>query len=378
MTAPFWDALYEAGADVVLSAHDHIYERFTPQTPSGDSSAAHGIREFIVGTGGFGHAELEPTPLANSEVRDNEAFGILELTLEPDGYSWAFLPVPGGMLTDTGSGTCHDAQVDTTRPSSNLTLPGSNAVVRGFQMVTAEAFDGAAAPARVDFLVGQTVVETDSTPPFAFEWDTTGTEDGVRTLRARAVDAAGNARTDSRPVVIDNAHPATTVVKGPTGVVGTKQQVVYFRSEPGATFACSMDSRGFKPCSTPAVFPGLASGPHVLRVRARDAAGNLEPKPKPWKWAVDHIAPTTTFTLRRAAKVPPGRATFGFRANEPATFRCSLDHAPWAPCTSSVRFPTLGLGRHVFRVRAVDRLGNTERTPATFTWRVARRSAHGD
>ncbi len=108
-------------------------------------------------------------------------------------------------------------------------------------------------------------------------------------------------------------------------------------------------------------------------MRARDAAGNLAPKTVTRTWTVDHRAPETIFALRRVARVRPGRATFGFRASETAMFRCSLDHEPWAPCTSSVRYPKLRLGRHTFRVRAVDRVGNTDRTPATFTWRVLRR-----
>ena len=50
--APFWDALYQAGADVVLNGHDHNYERFAPQNPSGQPDPTQGIREFVVGTGG--------------------------------------------------------------------------------------------------------------------------------------------------------------------------------------------------------------------------------------------------------------------------------------------------------------------------------------
>ena len=47
--------LLRAGADVVLGGHDHDYERFAPQTASGKLDTAHGIREFVVGTGGKSH-----------------------------------------------------------------------------------------------------------------------------------------------------------------------------------------------------------------------------------------------------------------------------------------------------------------------------------
>jgi hypothetical protein len=105
-TAPLWDALFGAGADVVLNGHDHDYERFAPQTPAGVADPAAGIREFVVGTGGRSHYRFT-TVQPNSEVRNADTFGVLELTLRPQGYDWRFVPAPGGTFTDAGSGTCH-------------------------------------------------------------------------------------------------------------------------------------------------------------------------------------------------------------------------------------------------------------------------------
>jgi hypothetical protein len=202
-TEPLWAALYEAGAEIVLSGHDHIYERFAPQTPIGDLNAAYGIREFVVGTGGFGHKRINAVrPL--SKARDSKTFGVLKLRLLPDRYRWRFLPVRGSTFTDAGTGSCHPAQADTTPPSVRITAPAPGAVIAGDQMLTA---DVGGEPARVDFLVGQTVVATDTTEPFAVQWDSTSVPDGRRTLRARAVDAAGNAATDLRVMVIDNRLP---------------------------------------------------------------------------------------------------------------------------------------------------------------------------
>jgi hypothetical protein len=100
----FWRILYEAGAEIVLSAHDHMYERFGPQNPEGLTDTARGIRQFIVGTGGAflrQPATLHP----NSEIRIS-SFGVLKLTLSSDRYQWEFVPVAGG-ATDAGSGVCH-------------------------------------------------------------------------------------------------------------------------------------------------------------------------------------------------------------------------------------------------------------------------------
>lgn len=103
---PLWQALYQAGADVVISAHDHDYERFAPQTPDGLADPKRGIREFIVGTGGKNHRSFGPSR-ANSEVRDATAFGVLALTLRPGAYDWRFIPEPGKTFTDSGSASCH-------------------------------------------------------------------------------------------------------------------------------------------------------------------------------------------------------------------------------------------------------------------------------
>ena len=103
--APFWDALYEAGADVVLVGHDHTYERFAPQAPDGRADAARGIRQFVVGTGGRSAYAFQGTA-ANSEVRYNAGPGVLRLDLDETGYRWRFIPVTGAS-PDEGSGTCH-------------------------------------------------------------------------------------------------------------------------------------------------------------------------------------------------------------------------------------------------------------------------------
>jgi hypothetical protein len=106
MMQPLWQALYDYGADVVISGHDHIYERFAPQTPTGALDLAKGIREFIVGTGG-GSRDATGSPRPNSEVRSGSAWGVLKLSLFADRYEWRFVPVAGKTFTDTGSGSCH-------------------------------------------------------------------------------------------------------------------------------------------------------------------------------------------------------------------------------------------------------------------------------
>ena len=104
--ANFWDALYQYGADVVLNGHEHVYERFAPQTPAAVADPANGIRQFTVGTGGSSHYTFG-TIQPNSEVRNGTTYGVLKLTLHATSYDWQFVPVAGATFTDSGTGVCH-------------------------------------------------------------------------------------------------------------------------------------------------------------------------------------------------------------------------------------------------------------------------------
>jgi hypothetical protein len=110
----FWNDLYNAHADVVLTGHDHIYERFAAQGRAAGVNSAPadplGVREFIAGTGGADHTSLASSPAPNSEKRDATTFGVLKLTLRAGAYDWAFLPDAqsgNGTFTDAGSDVCH-------------------------------------------------------------------------------------------------------------------------------------------------------------------------------------------------------------------------------------------------------------------------------
>jgi len=102
---PLWQALYDFGADVVLAGHEHNYERFALQDPQGLADPARGIREFVIGSGGRSHYSFGP-PIANSEVRNDDTYGVLKLTLHSTSYSWEFIPEAGQTFTDAGNAPC--------------------------------------------------------------------------------------------------------------------------------------------------------------------------------------------------------------------------------------------------------------------------------
>ena len=105
---PLWKLLYRAGVDLALVGHDHVYERFAPVNALGVRDRAHGIREFVVGTGGAEHYPITAVH-RDSQVHNATAYGVLELSLAPGRYEWHFDPALGATFTDSGSADCHGA-----------------------------------------------------------------------------------------------------------------------------------------------------------------------------------------------------------------------------------------------------------------------------
>ncbi|MBI1723867.1 MAG: alkaline phosphatase, partial [Gemmatimonadetes bacterium] len=101
-----WHILYTAGADVVVSGHDHDYERFGPQTPSGAADSARGLVQFVAGTGGARLRRFHVFPAAHSLVRIAGRFGVLKLELGNNEYQWEFIATDGRVY-DTGRAACH-------------------------------------------------------------------------------------------------------------------------------------------------------------------------------------------------------------------------------------------------------------------------------
>jgi hypothetical protein len=105
-----WRLLYQHDVDVVLNAHEHVYERFAPQNPDGVRDKARGIRQFTVGTGGASHVKFSSAQrLPTSQASSDDTFGILRLKIRADSYTWRFVPEPGKRFSDASASptACH-------------------------------------------------------------------------------------------------------------------------------------------------------------------------------------------------------------------------------------------------------------------------------
>lgn len=266
----FWAALHEAGADLVLTGHDHDYERFRALGSTGASDTAFGITEFVVGTGGRSHTTF-PSVRADSVIRDNTSDGVLKLTLFPTRFAWQYVAAAGATFHDAGSSVCHGR-------------PGGGG--------------------------------GDVTPP------------------------------------------QTTITSAPANPSSSADASFAFGADEAATFACSIDGAAFSACSSPTSYSGLADGSHTFAVRATDTAGNTDATPAAYTWTSSTAPPggtTVSFVASADAQVAEATPTTNFGTLTSLTSDTS-------PNTHSyLRFPVSGISGTV--TRATLRLYVTNGTP---------------
>jgi hypothetical protein len=99
-----WHLLQQHGAEIVVSGHDHFYERFAPQDHDYRYTPA-GIRQFVVGTGGA--PVYRPVTRAPNTEAIVQAHGVLKLTLAPTTFEWEFIEASTGRTIDRGADNCH-------------------------------------------------------------------------------------------------------------------------------------------------------------------------------------------------------------------------------------------------------------------------------
>ncbi|HZI45234.1 MAG TPA: PKD domain-containing protein, partial [Ilumatobacter sp.] len=200
-----WDALYAAGADLIINGHDHNYQRFAPQTPAGVRDDAHGIRQITVGTGGASLAGNFGTQASNVEVRNGATYGVLQLILRGDGYDWTFVPVAGQTFTDQGTGTCHGAPPNQS-PTARAGGPYRSEGVVALNGSASTDPDGHPLTYRWDF--GDGTTGTGATPSHGYAVD------GVYTVTLVVTDALG-ATSPPATTTATIANFAPTVSAGP-------------------------------------------------------------------------------------------------------------------------------------------------------------------
>jgi P pilus assembly chaperone PapD len=187
-------------------------------------------------------------------------------------------------------------------------------------------------------------------------------------------DVNGNALGANKSWTFTTVTPPNTTIdpnSGPTGTVAsTSASFAFSSSKANSTFQCSLDNSTFAACTSPKSYSGLSQGSHNFRVRAI-ASGITDQTAASRSWTVDTVAPDTSITAKPDALTNSTSASFDFSSNEAgSTFECKLDSGSYATCNSPKSYSSLGGGSHTFSVRVTDAAGNTDQSPAEYTWTV--------
>lgn len=267
----------------------------------------------------------------------------------------------------------------------------------GYQLWRAGDFS----PPETQIDSGPSGATADSTPTFGFSSDEAGTfqcsvdggamstcsspatigplSDGVHTFQVRAIDLSGNvdASPASRSFSVDTTAPNTRLISGPSGFVRTRRATFKFSSsETSSSFECKLDATAWAACSSPKSYTGLSDRAHTFNVRAKDQVGNVDASPAKRSFTVDTRAPQTKIAKHPKkvvlSKTVKTKASFTFTSSEKGShFKCKLDKKKWKSCRSRTTYKVKP-GKHILRVRATDRAGNTDRSPAKWVWAVKR------
>jgi MYXO-CTERM domain-containing protein len=324
-----------------------------------------------------------PASLSNQSTAtfafSSEAGASFECSLDAEAFSPCASPLTSANLAEgthtfrvraadaagnvDASPASHTWTVDLTAPETSLT---STPASLSNQATATFAFSSGAGASFECSLDGAAF--TACTSPIAY----THLAEGTHTFQVRALDMAGNvdASPASHSWTVDLTAPETSLTSTPASLSNQATATFAFSSEASASFECSLDGGAFEACASPLTHAHLAEGTHTFRVRARDAAGNVDDSPASHSWTIDLAMPDTTLTSAPNALTHEASATFTFSSETGASFECSLDGAAFSPCASPATYANLAEGMHTFQVRALDAAGNVDATPASHTWTV--------
>ncbi len=196
--------------------------------------------------------------------------------------------------------------------------------------------------------------------------------EGEHLFSARGKDVAGNLSKNPALYswVVDVTPPQTNIVLSPSEITGFTEAVFEFLcNEVLCSFECSMDDSVFEECISPKSYVGLSQGEHTFRVKAEDAAGNVEDPAKSYTFTVDLTAPDTRIVEKPNYYSNTTVAVFRFEYSvDGSSFECKLDDGEWEACTTPKAYIDLNQGAHSFAVRAITVGGVKDPTPAAWQW----------
>ena len=208
---------------------------------------------------------------------------------------------------------------------------------------------------------------------------------GSYTFRVLATDAAANQAISRRDFEVDTSAPSAPhlTATAPASPANDNNPQVIGSAPAGTTVKlyATIDCSG-EPLSVGSAAE-LEAGIAVLvpddsttavRATATTAADNISGCSEPVSYVEDSSAPQTTIDSHPASLNDSPDAEFTFSGSDSGAgvsfYQCHIDDGSWSTCASPREYTGLSDGAHTFEARAVDRAGNVDGSPASFTWAI--------
>jgi hypothetical protein len=207
--------------------------------------------------------------------------------------------------------------------------------------------------------------------------DFTNLAEGAHVFKVRAHDKATNISSEvTKSWSIDLTAPVISIASGPNNLSNSRTANFTFSgTDNGAAitnFTCGVDGGAFDPCTSPMGYTNFADGNHTFSIKATDAVGNVS-MVATRAWTVDATPPVVQMLVGPTTPTTNTSASFSFSATDAGTglasYKCSLDSAPFSACTNPANYTNLSTGDHNFRVEGVDNLGNIS-NPSEYDWTI--------
>ncbi len=334
---------------------------------SGTDPSGSGVSSFECSLDGAAFSDCSSPKVYNSLSEGNHTFQVRSVDAagnadsSPAEFSWT---------------------VDTTAPEITIHHPGTAAAVS--KTITATISDGTLkmSNTRGATCDGSLTFAAYDSQTFSAEAD-----NGIRVCY-QAVDAVNNTAYKLSDAIsgIDTTAPSTSITTKPANPDNSANPSFTFSGEDPdgadhsdgsgvAGFECSLDGGAFSSCPSPKTYSSLGDGNHTFEVRSVDAAGNTDASPESYTWRIDSSLPETTILSSPANLTTSTDAVFEFEGDDPDGFgienlECLLDSSAFSVCSSPKEYNDLPDGGHNFQVRAVDKAGNADPSPAEINWTI--------
>jgi fibronectin type 3 domain-containing protein len=364
-----WDLMAAHHVTMLVTAHDHNYQRWTPMG-AGGVPAADGIVEVVVGGGG--HSSQGFLSSDARVVKTNKSYGAMRMELfgnRADLHYHAAGAV-GTTLVDSSTVSCKGT--DRLAPTAPAGLTATADATPSVSLRWTPATDNYGVTGYRLYRDGTTLADL---PPAATSWtDTSVAGATAYEYSLDAVDAAGNRSMPTPPMAVTTLGPDTTPPTVPGGLTAaTSPDAVTLDWSPstdnvgvtgyvvlrdGVAVATVADT-----AYTDSVVP--PDEPHTWTVRAVDAASNTSAETEPVTAVRDTLAPSAPPNLR-ATEVRPGAVGLAWDASTDnvgvARYQVFRDGSPLAQISAGRTFldDTVGTSRtsYTYLVTAVDAAGN--------------------